>query len=214
MPKPPSSLMKHYRVRVDGEAEEPVLAFVKKYSSRFILVHHTTTSENPHFHFYCETATSQGNFSNKIKSELGVKGGDYSNKTCDMERAIEYYGYLFNTKKGNVSRLVSYEGFSPIDIATYQANAKQVEKEFQTKMKNLKKTQFEIAEMVLENSHPSRHACPEDLYPIVIATLRQCRTMARPNHVKDIIATVMSFSKNEKANKIVKELTLKFFQAN
>ena len=205
--------MKHYRIRVDGRLTNQILNFLKRYSDRYILVHHTTTTENPHFHAFCETAISQGNFSNKIKSELGVKGGDYSNKTCDMERAIEYYSYLFNTKKGNLPRLVSYEGFSPLDIATYQANAKQVEKEYTTKMKNSKKTQFEIAQMVLDATSPYQQERPEELYPVVIQTLRDCKTMARPNHVKDIIATVMSFSKNVRANTIVKDLTLKFFLA-
>lgn len=212
MPKQPSSVTKHFRVRVDGDRDEPVESFCKKFCEKYILVHHTTTTENPHFHFYAETRYSQGNFSNKIKQELGVKGGDYSNATCDYDRRFEYFSYLFNIKKGNVSRLVSYVGFSPIDIETYKANAQTIAQEFQTKMKASKKTQIDVALIVCDRLPEA--IFPELIYDEVIAVLKELRMMARPNHVKDIIATVMAYSGDKRARKTIKDLTLKFFSVN
>jgi hypothetical protein len=211
MPKPKSSVTKAFRVRVDAEGDELVNTFCKKYSSTYILVHHITTTENPHYHAYIETWLSQGNFSNKIKEELGVKGGDYSNKSCDPDRKIEYLSYLFNTKKGNQPRLVEYQGFSPLDVATYKANAQQIAKEFATRIKEGKKTQVDVVHLVLDRIHPDQTVFPNVIYEQVITVLKESRMMARPNHVKDIIASVMAFSDNKRARQQIKELTLKFF---
>lgn len=209
MPRQPSSTMKYFRVRIDGADDELVESFCKKSCDKYILVHHTTTTENPHFHFYAETRYSQGNFSNKIKADLKVTGGDYSNASCDYDRRFEYFSYLFNTKKGNVPRLVSYEGFSPIDIETYKANARTFELEFQAKLKTSKKTQIDVALIVCERL--SEAIYPELIYDEVIAVLKELRMMARPNHVKDIIATVMAYSGDARARKTIKDITLKFF---
>ena len=131
MPKSKSTTVKTYRVRVDCEGDEKVINFCKKYCETYIIVHHVTTTENPHYHFYAETTLSQGNFSNKIKTDMQVAGSDYSNKQCDLDRKSEFLSYLFNTKKGNVPRLVTYEGFSPIDIAIYRENADTIAREYE-----------------------------------------------------------------------------------
>jgi len=52
---------------------------------------------------------------------------------------------------------------------------------------------------------------PETVYDTVIEVLRECHTMARPNHVRDMIATVMAYSQNKAAKTYIKKLTLKFF---
>lgn len=212
MPKSPSTIVKSYRVRVDGLDDDKVLRFLKDSCSRWLLVHHVTTTENPHYHFYAETTYSQGNFSNKIKEVLGVRGADYSNKKCDDDRKIEYYSYMFNTKKGNQPRLVSYEGFSPIDVATYKANADQIAKEFTARITQSKKTQYDVVLLVLERIKSEFE--PELIYDVVIDVLKSCHMMARPHHVRDIIATVMAYSDDKKANSKVKDLTLKFFSFN
>jgi len=202
--------MKQFRVRVDCEGDERLVAFCKKHSEVFVLVHHTTTTENPHYHFYIETHMSQGNFSNKIKDELSVTGSNYSNAVCDPDRKLEYLSYLFNTKKGNVARLVTYQGFSPLDVATFQETALNIAKEFKAKLK-AKATQYDVAMLVLERLDERQAHLPEVVYDVVVSVLKESRTMARPNHVKDIIATVMAFSNNKKAKQQIKELTLKFF---
>lgn len=209
MPRLPSSTMKYFRVRVDGSSDEVLRDFVKKTCERYILVHHVLPHGNPHYHFYAETRYSQGNYSTMIKKACDVKGAAYSNETCDYDRRFEYFSYLFNTKKGNVPRLVEYEGFSPIDIETYRANAQTIEKEFQAKLKTSKKTQIDVALIVCDRLPEAVH--PEVIYDEVIAVLKELRMMARPNHVKDIIATVMAYSGDSRARKTIKDLTLKFF---
>lgn len=211
MPKPKATTIKAYRVRVDTEGDDRMIAFCKKYSETYLLVHHVTTTENPHYHIYLETWLSQGNFSNKIKTDLEVKGGDYSNKVCDPDRKLQYLSYLFNTKKGNQPRVVTYEGFSVIDVATYRENAQQIANEFATRMKEGKKTQADVAHIVLERMDERQTVFPEVIYDHVITVLKECRMMARPNHIKDIIATVMAYSTNRRAKDQIKELTLKFF---
>lgn len=214
MPKSSSSVMKLFRVRVDGESDEKVTQFCKNNTERFLLVHHITTTDNPHYHFVCYTKYSQGNFSNKIKSELGTSGGDYSNKTCDPDRVLEALSYLFNTKKGNKARTVAYVGYSVLDVATFQESAAQIATEFQTKMKENKKTQYDVAQAVIHRLPElidGHFHVPSEIYDIVISVLKESKMMARPNHVKDIIATVMAYCDDKKARAIIKDLTLKFF---
>jgi len=203
--------MKMYRVRVDGEVDERLVDFCKKLCDKWLLVHHVTTTDNPHYHIYCESTLSQGNFSNKIKSVLGVSGGDYSNKTCDVDRKLEYLSYLFNTKKGNKPRLVSYEGFSPIDVEIYRENATKIAQEFQTRMKDQKKTQYDVAMTALGRMSDGQAHLPEYVYQVVIDVLKESKLMARPNHVRDIMATIMAYSDNRQARTLIKDITLKFF---
>jgi len=200
--------MPSYRVRIDGSDDVKMLAFFKSFTTVYLLVHHTTETDNPHYHAYCESKLTQGNFSNKIKKELDVKGSDYSNKKCDDDRKHEYLSYLFNTKKGNVPRTVGYDGFSVIDIKTFQENANTVAKEFKERLTQSKKTQIDVALIVSERTNSADVTV---IYDFVIDVLKQNRMMARPNHVKDIIATVMAYSDNKLANQNIKDLTLKFF---
>lgn len=199
-----------FRLRIDVDSEEKMLQFCKDNTSGYILVHHILPHGNPHYHAYVETHLSQGNLSNKIKAQLGVSGGEYSNQTCDPDRAIEYKTYLFNKKNGNEARLVSYNCCSPIDIKTYQENSNQITKEFEQRMSRTKKTQYEIVEMVMAKMEGKVHL-PNTIYDAVIATLKDCRQMARPNHVKDMIATVMAFGNDRTAKENIKQLTMKFF---
>jgi hypothetical protein len=104
-----------------------------------------------------------------------------------------------------------YEGFSPIDVATYQANAKAIADEFQARMSSSKKTQYEMCQMVLERLDKKDFISPDKVYDCVIDVLKACHTMARPNHVRDMIATVMAYSESGKAKEFIKDLTLKFF---
>lgn len=212
MPKSKSTTVKHYRVRVDCEGDDKVTDFCKKYCEAYVIVHHVTTTENPHYHFYAETTLSQGNFSNKIKTDMQVAGSDYSNKQCDLDRKSEFLSYLFNTKKGNEPRLVTYEGFSPIDIAIYRENADTIAREFEAKMKSKNQTQYDVTEIVLERMSKTEAANVDTIYDIVQDVLKTCKMMARPNHVKDIIATVMARSGDPRLRNSIKDNILKYFR--
>jgi len=211
MPKTQPQQAWAYRVRIDGEDDAKAVAFFKTNCTKWLLVHHVLPHGNPHYHAYAEARVQQGNFSNKIKAHFAVAGGDYANKSCDSDRKIEYLSYLWNIKKGNKPRLVEYEGFSPLDVETYRENAKRVAEEFQVRMKNAKKSQYDVALLVMERFPSGKVLTAETIYEVTIDVLKQQHMMARPNHVKDIIATVMAYSDDIYARKSVKELTLRFF---
>jgi len=200
-----------YRVRIDGDNDVRVTDFCKKYGGKCLLVHHILPSGNPHYHAYIESKLSQGNFSNKIKLELEVKGGDYSNKTCAVDRRHEYLSYLFNTKKGNQSRTVYYEGFSVLDVKTYQEAAKTVSEDFAHRMSQEKKTQFELVMLVIDRLGKENCFNPEVIYDEVIEVMKLNRMVARPYHVRDMISSVMAFSGNSRAQATAKSIALKFF---
>ena len=211
MPRSPSKIIKLFRVRIDDKDDETVKEFCVQNTTRYLLVHHVLPHGNPHHHFYCETTISQGNFANKIKAFFNVVGADYCVQKCDEDRRLEFYSYLFNTKKDNVPTYVSSNGFSPIDIATYKETAKQIAVEFETKLKQSKKSQFDIVEMVLSRMDLDQTCFPEIVYDEVITVCKLNRTMPRPFHVRDMISSVMSFSANRKARQQIKDITLKFF---
>jgi len=201
-----------YRLRVDGEDDPKMTQFLKKHTSRYLLVHHVLPTGNPHYHAYVETHLTQGNFSNYVKKEMGVSKGDYSNQTCADDRKHEYLSYLYNTKHGNKSRTVSYENFGTLDIKTYQEQALQISKEFKTKMALGKKTQYDIVQITLERCLKlDKTLLAHIIYDELVEVLKETRTVARPNHVRDMIFSVMVFSGQRQAEESAKELALKFF---
>lgn len=204
-------MTKLYRLRADGDDDQKVIQFLKKHSTRWLLVHHVLPTGNPHYHAYVETHLTQGNLSNYVKKELGVSKGDYSNKSCAEDRKHEYLSYLFNTKKGNVSRYVSSEEFTLLDIKTYQDNAKTIAEEFQERMtQNGKKTQYEIVEIVASRIG-NKAFTAELIYDELIEVLKFTRTVARPNHVRDMIYCVMAFHGSRSDKERMRSVALKFF---
>lgn len=210
MPTPKT--VHQYRLRVDGEDDQKMTQFLKKHSSRYLLVHHVLPYGNPHYHAYVETHLTQGNFSNYVKKEMGVSKGDYSNKTCSADRKHEYLSYLFNTKKGNVSRTVSYENFGTLDIKTYQEQSKQIAEEFQAKMALGKKTQYDVVMLTIERLGKENCIHPEIIYDELVEVMKANHTVARPNHVRDMIFSVMVYSGQRQAQESAKTLALKYFQ--
>jgi len=185
-----------YRIRFDGirELDDRAIAFFKKRSDGYILVHHVTQTENPHYHAYVRTAVSQGNFSNYLKKEFGVSKSDYSNKTCSTDRRLEFWAYLFNSKKGNVATLVDYQGISPLEVKMAQDTSKQLTVEYEQRIKNLKDkdkmTKFDIAEK-LSTEKFANHG---DLYDAVIKLLHANRMCTNMFVIKDIMSTTLSIN--------------------
>lgn len=207
-PKP----IHRYRLRVDGEDDQKMTQFVKEYCERYLLVHHVLPHGNPHYHAYVETHLTQGNFSNAVKKQMGVSGGDYSNQKCDEDRKIEYLSYLYNTKKGNEPRTVTYEGFSVLDIKTYQEHSKAITKEFTTKMAAGKKTQYDLVTITAERLGKENCIFPHIIYDELVGVLKENRTVARPHHVRDMIYCIMCFYGHREARDTAKTIALKYFQ--
>lgn len=196
-----------YRIRFDGirELDERAIAFFKKRSDGYILVHHVTETENPHYHAYVRTSVSQGNFSNYLKKEFGVAKSDYSNKTSAPDRKLEFWAYLFNTKKGNVSTLISYEGISPLEVQLAKETSNQITKEFETRMASDKKkmTKFDIAERLSKEKFATRG----DLYDAVLKLLHDNRMCSNSFVIKDIMSTTLHIN----GDKDMKACLLKYF---
>jgi len=197
-----------YRIRFDGtrSLDDQAIAFLKKRSDGFILVHHVTQTENPHYHVYVRSKVTQGNFTNYLKKEFGVSKSDYSVKTCATDRKLEFWSYLFNTKQGNQPTLVAYDGISPLEVEQARSNAKQIASEFETRIKtnNTKKlTKFDIAEKLSKEKFPDRG----DLYDAVVKLLHMNRMCSNTFVIKDIMSTVLHLQDD----KTMKSRLLQYF---
>lgn len=200
-----------YRIRFDSPRAEDMdakaIAFFKKRSDGYILVHHVTQTENPHYHAYVRTAVSQGNFSNYLKKEFGVSKSDYSVKTCAPDRRLECWSYLFNTKQGNEPTLVDYQGVSPLEVQQAKVNAKQIASEFETRMKADKKklTKFDIAEKLSKEKFRDHG----ELYDAVIKLLHDNRMCSNSFVIKDIMSTTLHINGDaDMKNKLLKYFTI------
>lgn len=194
-----------YRLRIDGEFDDKMVKFLKERTERWLLVHHVVSGENPHYHAYVETKYSANNFPKYIKQDLGVSGnGGYSNKKCDVDRKIEFCSYMFNTKKGNVPRLVSYDGFSPLDVETFREHAQRIANEFATRVKEEKKlTKFDIAERVMTRLDEGGSTTTSDVYDAVVDLLIKNRMCTGIFVIKDIMATVLALRGDSDLKRIV-----------
>lgn len=204
------------RLRVDGAEDEIVIKLLDTTCSKYLLVHHLPGSgENPHYHAYLETHIAQGNFSNKVKTTLSVKGSDLSNKKCDFDKRDDFLSYLWNTKKGNAPRLVKQKGFTEEQIEGYKSKAKEIADTFAKVSRSTKPTQYDVAQIVIQKCKDSQHEThiwhPRTIYAFTIDTLKEAKMMARPNHIRDIIATVMAYSGNNNAEKLIEDISLKYF---
>jgi len=199
--------LKEYRIRFDGsrELDQRAIAFLAKRSDGYILVHHVTETENPHYHAYVRSSVSQGNLSNYIKKEFGVSKTDYSCKTCNADRKLEYWSYLFNTKKGNVPTYVHSVGVPMLQINSARENAQTIAKEFETRMKADKKklTKFDIAEKLSQEKFADRG----DLYDAVVKLLHMNRMCSNSFVIKDIMSTVLHLQDD----KTMKNRLLQYF---
>jgi len=206
---PPAKDLNQWRIHIDGDnLDDKATAFFKKRSDAYILVHHTPPTENPHYHCWVKTHVTQGNMANFIKKEFSVTGSDYSCVKCAPDRHLEYKSYLFNTKKGNVSRLVSYEGVSPIDVETARETANQIAAEFATRMASVKKlTKFDIAEKLSDRSYGCTEADISQLFDDVVKLLHDNRMCSATFVVRDIMTTVFHMTGSKEA----KNRAVKFF---
>jgi len=203
------SAFKEYRLRWDGprSLDDKAVAFLQKRCDGYILVHHTTETENPHYHAYVRTSVSQGNLSNYIKKEFEVSKSDYSCKACMPDRKLEFWAYLFNTKKGNVPTLVASSGIPMLQINSAKEQANTIAKEFETRIKNAKEgkklTKFDIAELLSKEKFYG----VEDLYDAVVKILIKNRMCTSSFVVKDIMETTLRIN----GDPTMKERLIKYF---
>jgi len=130
-----------FRVRLDQreDTREWLSAYLR--DKPHVLVHHILPHGNPHFHFYVDLplVNSVAGYTYQWKKLVDPKGftrSDWSIKQCSDERKPEFISYLFNTKHGNISELISTT--EPVEDA--RANAATISLAFEERKDNAKKT--------------------------------------------------------------------------
>jgi hypothetical protein len=138
----------------------------------------------------------QANFSKYIKRHLDVSGTDYSNKKCDTDRKDEYLSYLFNTKKGNVSRLVSSKDFTESQIEVAKASAESIATAYEARKKKFGPiTQFGIVVKAIERlKSNSMLFNPSTIYDEVVQISKDHGKVIRYGQLRDMISTALAFS--------------------
>ena len=203
---------KLFRVRVDGLMDEDIVKFLDTYSNRYLLVHHETKSENPHYHAYVETKMSQPNFSKYIKQHLKVKGTDYSNKLCDPARTQEFLSYLFNKKNGNVSRYVNSKNFVEPDVLLARSQAEQIELEYKKRRATNKQSQFDLVLTAIANLKEERRLVnPVNVYDELVSLCLQAKKVMRTNHIRDMIMSALAYSGEKESADYARQKVLKYF---
>lgn len=136
-----------YRIRIDqNDLQILNVADFTDYES-YVLVHHVLPHGNPHFHLYVDTGgTKEQTLRQRIKRHFyNHKSSDYSIKKCDPDRIDEYVQYMFNTKHGNVAKLISKFNFDDDRLNICMENARKVSDDFSEQKKSSKPTIYDLA---------------------------------------------------------------------
>jgi len=141
----------YYRIRVDqieGVEVEDFEAICEPKVS--VLVHHILPTGNPHYHYLIDTDVKENTLRQRIKRKYpSLKSTDYSIKKADDERINEYVQYLFNTKHGNKSTLISANNFDNDILEDLKKQAQKVSDEYDaTKSRHKVATMYELAEEI------------------------------------------------------------------
>lgn len=192
-----------FRVRVDGKSDEEFCLFLSKMckNSSVVLVHHVLPHGNPHHHAMIEDGMvmSVDTFRKRVSRYFNVKGSDYSVKICDDDKVNEYVQYMFNTKHGNVAKLVYVNNFSQNTLDDCIAKAKEVTDEFaksveEAKKKNKTISAYDLGIRVYEMMQDSHNENPtiEDWTKMTIKVCHDARKTCEPNQLIRIISTAIS----------------------
>lgn len=185
-----------FRLRIDGEDQSRIQEFCSGYPE-YVLVSHVLPHGNPHFHAYINApmVMSDQAFRMRVKRCFNPQSrSDYSVKVCDQDKQDEYIQYLFNTKHGNVARLVSYQ-YDDDMLATAQKGAQEVTDDFKQRQKSRKSkgpTIYDLAEEVNQNVSESTMSI-KDYTECAIKVLHSHRKTCEPNMLIKLVSTARSF---------------------
>jgi len=188
-----------FRIRVDRSSDDDVTSFCERYSS-YVIVHHVLPYGNPHYHAYVDDTMSMSidAFRARVKRFFKPETrSDYSVKICDDDKVNEYVGYLFNTKHGNVARLVSYK-FDNDLLAECKEAAKSISDDYSkraTERKSKGPTIYDIAVEVNEVFQGQDTIA--NWTNTAIDVLHRHRKTCEPNMLIKIVSTAKSFKDKE-----------------
>lgn len=189
------------RVRVDGSDDTSVINFCKTYRVS-VIVHHELPYGNPHYHFYIDDPMSLSidSFRARVKRYFNPTRSDYSVKKCDDDKVNEYVQYMFNTKHGNVSRLVQSNNFDNDLLLSLKENAKEISDDYEHRKQQRESvkagpTIFQIAEEVRDIIDEKYIDTPSvsEYVETTILVLRSHRKCCEPNMLIKIVSTARSF---------------------
>lgn len=201
-----------FRVRIDNSDDVNVLEFCSRYTS-YVIVHHILPHGNPHYHMYIEDSMSLSIDAIRARSKRFFKvekRSDYSVKTCDDDKVNEYVQYLFNTKHGNVPRLVSVHNFDHTTLDQCKENAKTVSDEYDSRSRKREKldkgpTLFQIGQelydMIKDVEDPTIYMYSK----MCMSVLHKHHKTSEPNMMIKIISTAMSRHQPDRLVKKVQE---------
>lgn len=203
------------RLRIDGEDDAKVIEFLKPYYAS-VLVHHVLPHGNPHFHAYVDDkmALSIDAFRARVKRFFKTtKSSDYSVKKCDDDKVNEYVQYLFNTKHGNASRLVSVVNFDNDLIDTLKKAAQDVSESYDERTRQREKTikgptiyqlGVELVELIKAN-HLADDIMIADYTRYAIQVCHKHHKTTEPNMLIKIVSTALSFNQPDRLVRKVQE---------
>lgn len=191
-----------FRLRIDGDYDlfQKITEFCQRYS-QFVLVHHTLPHGNPHYHAFINDTMSMSidAFRARVKRYFDVKqSSDYSVKRCDDEKELDYISYLFNTKNGNIAKLVASQ-YPEEELSRSRSMAEKISQEYierhaQDHSKSSKVTIYGVAEevyQVFKDTHSDDTI--EQWTQIAITQLHKHRKSCEPNMLIKIVSTARSF---------------------
>lgn len=203
------------RLRIDGDSDDTVLEFLKPYYA-YVLVHHVLPHGNPHYHAYVDDKMSLSidAFRARVKRFFKTqKPSDYSVKKCDDDKTNEYVQYLFNTKHGNVSRLVTTHNFDSELLSSLQEAAKGVSDDYEQRTLAREKqsrgpTMYQLGVELLElikANHLADDISVGDYTRYAIQICHKHHKTTEPNMLIKIVSTAMSFNQPDRLVRRVQE---------
>lgn len=202
------------RLRIDGDDDQMVTKFLRPYAAH-VLVHHVLPHGNPHYHAYVDDKTdlSIDAFRARVKRYFKTQqSSDYSVKKCDDDKVNEYVQYLFNTKHGNQSRLVSTDNFDNELIASLQKAAEDISTDYEHRTKQREKsvkgpTMFQLG-VELKDMIEQNHIIDATIGQYTQFAIKVCHKhhkTTEPNMLIKIVSTAMSFTQPDRLVRRVQE---------
>lgn len=203
------------RLRIDADDDDNVIQFLKPYYA-YVLVHHVLPHGNPHYHAYVDDKMSLSidAFRARVKRYFKTqKSSDYSVKKCDDDKVNEYVQYLFNTKHGNTSRLVTTVNFDDELLVSLQKSAQDVSDDYEQRTRTREKlnkgpTIFQLGvelKDMLDSTHVNDDITISDYSRGAIAICHKHHKSTEPNMLIKIVSTAMSFKQPDRLVKKVQE---------
>lgn len=198
------------RIRVDkinDQIEDQLVCWLKKYGDRWLVVHHETISENPHYHAWIESKYKEVTLRMSFKTYLkGIQGNkDFCLQKCDDERYEEYLTYMFNKKNGNRANMISVKD---LDWEMYKARSESLTEEY---FENKKvKTKNDIISLLLSNN--KEYETVESIFDDVMEFSKANGVVLSINAIREIIVYVGYNGGSRECRGTVRCSVLKIFQ--